>query len=119
LSNKKSELLWFKFVPTIISLIALCVSFKSCSDSNKAIELSERSFIYDKRPYINIEPKKLKNSDYYIDCISSKGQLVLNIEFEVTNVGKTPTYETKVQNSNVDFVFWKENGSYDAPVKSI
>ena len=61
MSEDKTKSYWIIVIPIIISTISLIISVKSCSRSDKALDISEKSFLLANRPHIEIIPKKLRH----------------------------------------------------------
>ena len=80
---------WFSFLTLIVSAIALAISIKSCYDAKNAIEISQRQFIEENRPYLLIEPVTFKETDSYFKIDRNKDEVKINIRYRVTNIGNT------------------------------
>ncbi|MGD0627414.1 MAG: hypothetical protein ABSB32_22270 [Thermodesulfobacteriota bacterium] len=95
---------WTKYISLVIAVIALLVSFRSCSLSNKsneiadkALEHSKSSFISVNRPYLILNPIKDKEKGFFIEFLFDEKGYVLKASFEVYNAGKTPAKNINVE----------------------
>jgi len=81
---------WKDAIVTLISIIALGVSIKSCTLSLQSVEITNR-------PYLTIKPVKFTKSDNYLEITNDpkKNSISLKTKFELTNLGKTPATDVK------------------------
>lgn len=80
---------WFSFITLIIAAIALVVSIKSCYNAKNAVEISQRQFLEENRPYLLIEPVAFKKTDSYFKIDRNKDEVKINIRYRLTNIGNT------------------------------
>ncbi|MGD0022754.1 MAG: hypothetical protein ABSC54_10680 [Smithellaceae bacterium] len=92
---------WSKYLTLFIAAIALIVSIKSCSSSNKSIEIAEKTFIITNRPYLILNPVKDKEKGFFIEFLFDDKGYALKATFEVYNAGKTPAKNINIE----DYMF--------------
>lgn len=86
---------WTKYISLVIAGIALLVSFRSCSLSNKSNEIAEKAFEHSKssfisvnRPFLILNPIKDKEKGIFIEFLFDEKGYALKAYFEVYNAGK-------------------------------
>ena len=80
---------WFSFITLIVAAIALAVSIKSCYNAKNAVEISQRRFLEENRPYLLIEPVAFKKTDSYFKIDRNKDEVKINIRYRLTNIGNS------------------------------
>ena len=83
-----------KWTPIIIAFVALIVSWRSCYLAQNAHDLSQKTFLVENRPYLNVKTLPDPTTGSYIKA-SKKGEKTVRVEvfYKITNVGKTPANE--------------------------
>jgi hypothetical protein len=91
------------FLPVLISVIALGVSWKSCCLSEKAIVSSTSQFFSENKPYITITLRKIKESQNYYDykLFPEKDTVQIQLEYIIKNIGNIAAKDLSFSNELV------------------
>lgn len=81
---------WIEIITVSVAIIAICVSFRACSISQDALELSKKSFISENRPYLILQPVRNKGTGFFIELVLGEKETTLKGTFEIFNAGKSP-----------------------------
>jgi hypothetical protein len=83
-----------KWAAIITAIVALLVSGRSCHIAQNALELSQKTFLVENRPYLNVKALPDPATGSYIKA-SKNGEKTVRVEvfYKITNVGKTPANE--------------------------
>ena len=84
-------------ITLIISIVALIVSFRSCSISREANRLSERALVLERKPLLSVDirPSQSDTNTYY-DVIQVGEELRMIFSFEVENKGGSPASNIQI-----------------------
>ena len=79
-----------------VAVFAFLVSIRSCQISQQALEHSQRTFVIEQRPYVNVEVVKHKGTDDYLHVSKQSDRITLEVAFEISNQGKAPAKDIHV-----------------------
>ncbi len=81
---------WTAVISAVCAIVAVFIALRANCLSKKALQLSERSFAIDKRPFVTMNPVCSKQTGKYVNLTSNESGFVLELAYEVKNLGATP-----------------------------